>query len=146
MYKVKLLPTFSYISIVVSAGFRKTGHKSYFERFGGAESFATSISLEKLDRSVSSSCPYFWRQFSAILVASQPYFVNIPLVRSNIKGCLKAFFLNKIHHARAIMLFSLFISSAICDRPTKRLRNLRTVYPLKRKTFSSRPLYCFLYH
>ena len=55
-------------------------------RFGVAESFATSISLEKLDRSLSSSCPYFCRQFSAILAASQPYFVNIPLIRSNIKG------------------------------------------------------------
>ena len=37
---------------------------------GGAESFATSISLEKLDCSVSSSCPYFRRQFSVILAAS----------------------------------------------------------------------------
>ena len=55
-------------------------------RFGGAASFATSISVEKLDRSLSSSCPYCSRQFSAILTDSQPYFVDIPLIRSNIKG------------------------------------------------------------
>ena len=60
-------------------------------RFGGAESFATSISHEKLDRFVSLSCPYFWRQFSAILAASQLYFVDIPLIRSNIKGGSKHF-------------------------------------------------------
>ena len=60
-------------------------------RLGGAESFATSISLEKLDRSCSPSCPYFWRQFSAILAASQPCFVDIPLIRSNIKGGMKHF-------------------------------------------------------
>ena len=58
-------------------------------RFGGAESFATSISLEKLDRSLSSSCPYFWRQFSAILAASQLYF------KKQYKGRLEAFFLTK---------------------------------------------------
>ena len=39
-------------------------------RFRRAESFATSISLEKLDHSVSSFCSYFLRQFSAILAAS----------------------------------------------------------------------------
>ena len=60
-------------------------------RLGGAESFATSISFEKLDRSCSPSCPYFWRQFSAILAASQPCFVDIPLIRSNIKGGTKHF-------------------------------------------------------
>ena len=51
-------------------------------RFGGAASFATSISFEKLDRSLSSSCPYFRRQFSAILAASQPYFVIFYLYES----------------------------------------------------------------
>ena len=55
-------------------------------RLGGAESFATSISFEKLDRSCSPSCPYILRQFLIILAASQPYFVDIPLIRSNIKG------------------------------------------------------------
>ena len=60
-------------------------------RLGGAESFATSISFEKLDRSCSQSCPYFWRQFLAILAASQPCFVDIPLIRSNIKGSTKHF-------------------------------------------------------
>ena len=60
-------------------------------RLGGAESFATSISFEKLDRSCSPSCPYFWRQFSALLAASQPCFVDIPLIRSNIKGGTKHF-------------------------------------------------------
>ena len=34
---------------------------SLTSRFGGAESFATSISLEKLDRSLSSFCPYLLR-------------------------------------------------------------------------------------
>ena len=60
-------------------------------RLGGAESFATSISLEKLDLSCSPSCPYFWRQFLAILAASQPCFVDIPLIRSNIKSGTKHF-------------------------------------------------------
>ena len=61
-------------------------------RFGGAESFATSISLEKLDRFVSSSCPYFWHQFSAILLAaSQLYFVDILIIGYNIKGGSKSF-------------------------------------------------------
>ena len=60
-------------------------------RLGGAESFATSISFEKLDRSCSPSCPYFWRQFSAILAASQPFFADIPLIRSNIKNGTKHF-------------------------------------------------------
>ena len=60
-------------------------------RFGGAESFATSIPLEKLDRFVSSSCPYFWRQFSAILAASQLYFVDILIIGYNIKGGSKSF-------------------------------------------------------
>ena len=55
------------------------------------ESFATSISLEKLDSSLSSFCPYILRQFSAILAASQPHFVDIPLIRSNIKGGSKHF-------------------------------------------------------
>ena len=65
-------------------------------RFGAAESFATFISFEKLDRSLSSSCPYFWRQFSAILAASQLYFVDIPLIRSNIKGgSIQAYSLKK---------------------------------------------------
>ena len=60
-------------------------------RFGGAASFATSITLEKLDRSVSSSCSYFLRQFSAILAASQPYFVDTLFIRNNIKGGSKSF-------------------------------------------------------
>ena len=60
-------------------------------RFGGTESFATSISLEKLHRFVSSSCPYFWRQFSAILAASQLYFVDILIIGYNIKGSSKSF-------------------------------------------------------
>ena len=60
-------------------------------KFGRPESFATSISLEKLDRSVSSSCSYFLRQFSAILAASQPYFVDILFIRNNIKGGSKSF-------------------------------------------------------
>ena len=64
---------------------------SLSSRFEGAESFATSNSLEKLDRSLSPSCPYFLRHISAILAASQPYFVEIPLIRSNIKGGSKNF-------------------------------------------------------
>ena len=60
-------------------------------RFGGAASFATSISFEKLDRSRSSSSPYFQRQFSAILAASQPYFVDILFIRINLKGDSKSF-------------------------------------------------------
>ena len=62
-------------------------------KFGGAESFTTSISLEKLDRFVSLSCPYFWRQFSAILAASQFYFVDILIIGYNIKGGSKSFLL-----------------------------------------------------
>ena len=54
-------------------------------RFGRAESFATSISLEKLTIQSPRLARIFWRQFSAILAASQPYFVDIPLIRSNIK-------------------------------------------------------------
>ena len=76
-------------------------------RLGGAESFATSFSFEKLDCSCSPSCPYFWRQFLAILAASQPCIVDIPLIRSNIKGGTKHF-PHKIHRARAIKLFSRF--------------------------------------
>ena len=64
-------------------------------RFGGAESFATSISLEKHDRFVSSSCPYFWRQFSAILAASQPLFCRYSNYRIQYKGRLKKFFASK---------------------------------------------------
>ena len=60
-------------------------------RFGGAASFATSISFEKLDRSLSSSCPYCSRKFSAILAASQPYFVDILFIRINLKGGSKSF-------------------------------------------------------
>ena len=59
-------------------------------KFGRPESFATSISLEKLDRSVS-SCSCFLRQFSAILAASQPYLVDILFIRNNIKGGSKSF-------------------------------------------------------
>ena len=54
-------------------------------RLGGAASFVTSISFEKLDRSLSSSCPYRSRKFSAILAASQPYFVDILFIRINLK-------------------------------------------------------------
>ena len=80
-------------------------------RFGGAESFATSISLEKLDRFVSSSCPYFWRQLSAILAASQLYLVDILIIGYNIKGDSKSFRF-KVHHAQVTKLFSW----AIADR------------------------------
>ena len=41
----------------------------------------------------------------AILAASQPYFVDIPLIRSNIKGD-SSIFPHKIHRARATKLFS----------------------------------------
>ena len=60
-------------------------------RFGGAESFANFISLEIVDHFLSSSFSYLLRQISVILVASQPYFVNIPPIRSNIKGGSKHF-------------------------------------------------------
>ena len=45
-------------------------------------------------RSASSSCSYFLRQFSAILAASQPYFVDIPFIRNNIKSAARKVFVS----------------------------------------------------
>ena len=107
-------------------------------RFGGAASFATSISFEKLDRSLSSSCPYCSRQFSAILAASQPYFVDILFIRINLKGGSKSFSLQSA-------LFSVIklSSRSLTKKSTKKLCSSSLVY-FVRKNASSRPLYCFL--
>ena len=59
-------------------------------RFGAAEG---SISLEKLDCSVSRSCPSFIVNFSGTVAACQPYFVNILIIENNIKDGLKSFLL-----------------------------------------------------
>ena len=81
-------------------------------------------------RNSSTSYPYFWRQFSAILAASQLYFVDIPLIRSNIKGGSKLFS-SQIHRYQVTKVFSWAI--------TDRWRNF-----FVRKNASSCPLYCSL--
>ena len=111
-------------------------------KFGGAESFATSISLEKLDRFVSSSCPYLWRQFSAILAASQFYFVDILIIGYNIKGGSKSFLLQSAL-CSSYKAFQSGYRRLMTKKSTKKLYSLSAVY-FVRKNASSRPLYCFL--
>ena len=111
-------------------------------RFGGAESFATSISFEKLDRFVSSSCPYFWRQFSATLAYSQPYFVDILIIGYNIEGGSKRFLLQSAL-CSSYKSFQSGERRSLTKKSTKKLYSSSAVY-FVRKNASILPLYCFL--
>ena len=79
------------------------------------------------------TCPYCSRQFSAILAASQPYFVDILFIRINLKGGSKRFSLQS----------ALFSSCrSLTKKSTKKLCSSSLVY-FVRKNALSRSLYCF---
>ena len=68
---------------------------SLTSRFGGEASFATSISLEKLDRSLSSFLPIFFASILGELGSQPALFCRYSTYKKQYKGRLKAFFLTK---------------------------------------------------
>ena len=119
-----------------------TTNRSYFKVWRSRK-LCNSISLEKLDRFVSSSCPYFWCQFSAILAASQLYFVDILIIGYNIKGGSKKFFASKC----TVLKFQSFsVGRSQMDDKKKQTKKLysSSAVCFVRKNASSHPLYCFL--
>ena len=78
----------------------------YDQKVGGAESFATSISLEKLDRFVSSSCPYFFLATILGDLGSQlALFWQYSNYRIQYKGPVKKVFASKCT-ALKLLIFS----------------------------------------
>ena len=102
-----------------------------------------SSSGDILDRFVSLSCPYFWNQFSAILAASQIYFVNILIIGYNIKGWSKSFSLQSALRS-SYKAFQLGDCRSMTKKSTKKLYSSSAVH-FEAKNFLTGPLYCILY-
>ena len=82
------------------------------------------------------------RQFSAILAASQLYFVDILIIGYNIKGGSKRFLLQSAPRS-SYKAFKSGDRRLMTKKSTKKLYSSSAVY-FVRKNASSRPLYCFL--
>ena len=79
----------------------------------------------------------FWRQFSEVLAACQPYSADIAVIRSN-KRAAQAFFSTK-YTVIELQSFLVHFSSTTCDCSTKNICNLRTVHCEGKKNVLSRP-------